>query len=416
MLQQFGQPIGVIVLCILLMVGSIILINRTVLFQNRLLGERSSFEFVLLFIGWILLFIFMVILGLFLFIFLFLFLFIYMQNLRIKQQGFLWMLAISAKRQIPLAPAISAYAQEVGGQFGDRIDDFANMLSAGVPLPDALGSVPLLVSNRFYPIIRTSYESGNMAKGLREAAVARDLQQPLWGVLSGKIFYILAMVMFGTSILTFIMIKIIPAFEKIFKDFSTKLPPITIALINISHWMVNFWYLFCPLFFAIFLLFFYSLLKFLGISLFELPGVSFLMRRKHTAEIMDNLAMTVENRRTIDAGIQTLVDTYPDNSIRFKLNLALSDIRSGASWYESLYRRGLMRQSDLAVLQSAERVGNLPWAMREMADSNRRRIAYRMNVLMQTMFPPVVLSFGVMVMLIVVALFMPLITLITQMS
>ena len=45
------------------------------------------------------------------------------------------------------------------------------------------------------------------------------------------------------GILTFIMIKIVPSFEKIFKDFGTNLPPVTLALMGASHWFVNFWYL-----------------------------------------------------------------------------------------------------------------------------------------------------------------------------
>jgi type II secretory pathway component PulF len=47
-----------------------------------------------------------------------------------------------------------------------------------------------------------------------------------------------------------------------------------------------------------------------------------------------------------------------------------------------------------------------------MADSNRRRFAYRAHALVQVCFPPVVLLFGVVVMFVVVALFLPLIALI----
>ena len=163
-------------------------------------------------------------------------------------------------------------------------------------------------------------------------------------------------------------------------------------------------------------MFCYSLLKYLGVAVFELPGMRFLMRRKHTADIMDNLAMAVENQRTIDAGLQTLVQSYPIGSIRARLSQVSADVQAGVSWSESLQSRGLIRQSDLAVLQAAERAGNLSWAMREMADSNRRRLAYRMNVLVQTIFPPVVLCIGAVVLFIVVALFLPLITLIERLS
>jgi type IV pilus assembly protein PilC len=45
------------------------------------------------------------------------------------------------------------------------------------------------------------------------------------------------------GILVFIMMKIVPQFEKIFKDFGTKLPDITLMLINISGWVGRWWFL-----------------------------------------------------------------------------------------------------------------------------------------------------------------------------
>ena len=147
--------------------------------------------------------------------------FIKLQNLRMKQQGFLWMLALAAEKQIPLIPAIDAYASETGGSFGDRVADFSALLQNGVPLPDALRMIPGLIPADRYPIIRSASESGALAKGLREAAAARNLQQTLWGSLSAKMLYMVAMIWFGSFILTFIMIKIVPSFEKIFKDFGT---------------------------------------------------------------------------------------------------------------------------------------------------------------------------------------------------
>ena len=61
-------------------------------------------------------------------------------------------------------------------------------------------------------------------------------------------------------------------------------------------------------------------------------------------------------------------------------------------------------------------MGNLPWALHEMADSNRRRFIYRVQAVAQTAFPPVVIVFGLIVMFIVVALFEPLVVLIQKMT
>ncbi len=284
MIQQVGPAILLIALSIVLLVGVILLVIRAVEYQNRLDEDRHPLALSLFFLAWVVIIIVFLCFGLAFCLLPFIFAYAFLQNLRAKQQGFLWIMAMAAEKKIPLAPAVEAYAEEVGGYFGDRVEKFAILLSEGVPLPHALGRVPLLVSRQHYPIICTALESGVLARGLREAATAQNARQDLWG------------------------------------------------------------------------------------------------------------------------------------AVRAKLSLVLAEVLSGVPWGESLCRRGLIRQSDFAVLQAAERTGNLPWAMREMADSNRRRLTNRLNMLVQTMFPPVVLCFGAMVLFIVVALFLPLIILIRSMS
>ena len=51
-----------------------------------------------------------------------------------------------------------------------------------------------------------------------------------------------------------------------------------------------------------------------------------------------------------------------------------------------------------------------------MADGSRRRLAYRVQAAAQLLFPPIVIVMGLVVMFIVVALFVPLISLITKLA
>ena len=61
--------------------------------------------------------------------------------------------------------------------------------------------------------------------------------------LVGKISYLLLLPIFGFVVLVFVMMWIVPKFEKIFKDFGTQLPPMTRWLIAVSYFFVNYWYL-----------------------------------------------------------------------------------------------------------------------------------------------------------------------------
>jgi type II secretory pathway component PulF len=81
-------------------------------------------------------------------------------------------------------------------------------------------------------------------------------------------------------------------------------------------------------------------------------------------------------------------------------------------WCQSLEQTGLIGQADAAVLAAAQRTGNLDWALEEMADSALRREVYRLQVLLQILFPMVLLAIGMFEFMFVVGLFLPLISLI----
>jgi protein transport protein HofC len=298
----------------------------------------------------------------------------------------------------------------------ERARKLAKLLESGVPLPDAMQLVPGILPARVLPLVRMGYDSGNLARALRQTVSSRDLLTVVWNSLAAKLVYIAMVITFGIGILAFILIKIVPNYEKIFRDYRADLPVITKALMGVSHFTVQTWFIFLPLYLLFIGSVIYFLFCYLGWASLYFPEMSRFLRRRHSAIILDSLALAAEGNQPLGDSVLTLAGTYPQSTIRRKLSYVGVDIHQGRDWSDSLCRHGLIRRADQAVLKAAQRVGNLPWAMREMADSNRRRLAYRLSALVQVAYPPVILCIGLMVMFIVVALFYPLVTLIMRLS
>ena len=333
-----------------------------------------------------------------------------------QQNALLWLLVVSAERQMPLGPAIEAFARERGGLFGRRARRLAKLLDMGISLPEALDFCPGLLPAYALPVIRLGCQSGALATALRQAATAHNQYASIRTSLAGKVSYLLLLPVFGIAVVTFVMIWIIPKFEKIFCDFHTSLPPLTRLLIFISYQAVHYWLVLLPVYLLIGGLLVYSAMRYSGWIDWDLPGVNRLVRRLDSARILDGLAIIAAQQKPLAEGVAVLAGTYPKSSIRQLLSFALYDIVSGSDWAESLHRHQLIRRSDLALLQAAQRVGNLPWALHEMADSGRRRFIYRVQAVVQAAFPPVVILFGLIVMFIAVAVFLPLVTLIQRLA
>ncbi|MHB1036498.1 MAG: type II secretion system F family protein [Pirellulales bacterium] len=332
-----------------------------------------------------------------------------------QQNALLWVLIVTTERLIPLASAVEAFAYERGGRFGRRAAALAYLLQDGVPLPEALERLPGLLPPSAVLAVRLGYETGALAPALREAAAGGAFRQPLWAAMADKVFYVVGLVVFAAGVITFMMLKITPAFEKIFQDFGVDLPLLTryviavagseITQLSLSLFVfVGFWFLV------------YLALRRAGVVRWSLPLLDRLMIRVDGAVVLRTLAVVAEKGRPLYPAFQSLAATYPKRLVRRKLWSVVRQLETGADWCESLRGQGLIGRAESSVLQSAERVGNLPWAMREMAESSQRRLAYRLNALGQLMFPLALLAFGGLVFVIVVGYFLPLVTVIQSLA
>ena len=338
---------------------------------------------------------------------------VYIRRIKSRKYALLSTMGVAAKRMMPLAPVIEAFADEQRGRLARQARLLASRLKSGWLLPDALDASGELISSEAKATIRTGFEVGALATALENAAGNNEPRDTVWADLGGKLAYLCCVVVFGSLLASFTMWKIAPAFQKIFIDFEVSLPAVTQFSLVAFNVLLQFS---CLLMLPLGLLAVYGLLRYMGLLDWDLPGITRLSRRLHTATILDALAALARQDLPLVDGIASLGRTYPRRLIRRRLNRVLGDVKAGVDWCDSMARHGLISQADRAVLQAAARVGNLPWAMTEMASSNRRRLAYRCHILLQVAFALVILAMGVAVLLFCVSYFIPLVNLIQSLS
>jgi type II secretory pathway component PulF len=228
--------------------------------------------------------------------------------------------------------------------------------------------------------------------------------------MAARLWYLCVYLFFAMIVVIFVMVKIVPAFQKIFADFGMKLPRLTQMMIgtvgDCGSVLLPFFLLGGLLAIVLFGLWYFDAIP------FRLPLLDRLTWKLHTATVLESLALWVKSARPLPEAISALARWYPRSPVRQRLGRVLADLTSGGDWSESLLRHQLIGRSDLAVLRAARQAGNLAWALGEIADGRRRRLAYRLQTLLQAVFPLVILGYGLAVMAFVVAFFLPLIALI----
>ncbi len=325
-------------------------------------------------------------------------------------------MAVAVDRRIPLIPVLLAFASERRGYVARRAMELATQLQTGLPLPDAIDSVPGLFPSNIRLALRMGHDTGELANVLRGLLDRADAHDAIESQIFGQVMYFLLVSFIMLNILTFTMMKIVPAFQKIFEEFGVELPGITILLVKLSYMAVNFWYLAAPFILIALAYALGSTLRYVGLVENEMWGLGWLRRRIHAAEILEVIAVFVRANRPLTEPLAGLAQWYPVARIRARLARAFDDVNQGVDWCDALAQRRLITSGDRGVLAAAQRVGNLAWASTELADSNRRVYSTRATGAVQSIFVILLLIYGLFVAFFFLAMFLPLIKLISSLT
>lgn len=156
-----------------------------------------------------------------------------------EHHALLHSLAFSAEKGVPLPEAARAFAQENSGDTGARAVALAERIEAGGTLASATRYARLRLSTAM-----------RLAVNLSDVVVARGLAlraQLNWGndadaalrMILNRLLYIFLLFHTLLMIVTFVMIRIVPVYQKMFEEFGLRLPPLTLSMISVSKYIVR---------------------------------------------------------------------------------------------------------------------------------------------------------------------------------
>lgn len=326
-------------------------------------------------------------------------------------------LGIAVQHGIPLSECARAFADETLGDTGVRAMALAEAIEQGLPLTKAIRSAKLWMGTATRLAIRLGDRLGLLGAAMRQQIADAQTVELAIRRAVGDLYYLVNVIVWFLIINTFMMLKIIPVFQKMFEEFGLKLPAMTLLVINLSKWYVmRGWIWTSPFLLLVPWIFIIGFLAYIGWMPRDLPLVWRLFRRYDGALIMRGLALSVRRGVPLPEAMRMIGDEYPIRIVGRRLLTAAEKTAAGVDWLTALLNEKLISQTDAALLASASRVGNLDWALEEIAESAMRRQVYWLQSVLSVLFPVTLVVLGSVVCLFVVGLFLPLISLIQGLS
>ncbi len=130
-----------------------------------------------------------------------------------------------------------------GGKLKNALMDVCDEIEAGATLSEAMAKCPKVFSRLYINMVKAGEAGGALEVILQRLADFMERAESLKRKVKGAMIYPIVVILVACGILTFIMLKIVPVFRDMFEEFELKLPAMTELLITISNYIVRYWFL-----------------------------------------------------------------------------------------------------------------------------------------------------------------------------
>ncbi|MFI5348493.1 MAG: type II secretion system F family protein [Elusimicrobiota bacterium] len=322
---------------------------------------------------------------------------------------------------VPLVRALSLLGENSGSKgLQYALGQVTKDVASGTALYKALEKHPKIFDTLWVSLVQAGEMGGQLPKVLKQIGAYSASQAELQNKIITAMAYPAVLMTISLSVLAFFIIKIVPVFADIFASFQVKLPPLTIAIIFISNVLVHhmaaliisivsFWFAWSA----------YTSTEagqqtkwdmILGVPFFGDFVKNILVER-----MLTTLSTLIESGVSILSAIAVLEGVFSGNII-FRRALAdvKNDVASGKSISQSFKKTGKLPNLVTEMMLMGEESGKLPDMLVTLSSFYKEQIdqfTRRFNAIIE---PLMIVGIGVLVGIIVLAVFMPIFKLSTM--
>jgi type IV pilus assembly protein PilC len=327
---------------------------------------------------------------------------------------------------LPILRSLNILAEQAKpGPLKTALFGVSEEVEGGATLSEAMSKHPKAFNRLYVNMVAAGETGGVLDTILLRLAEFMEKAQRLKAKIKGAMIYPSVVIMFAVGIVTMIMIVVVPKFEEIFVDFDTTLPGVTVMLISISNWFIKGtppgWtvILFGPLGFYLFM----KLLnqskggRFAKDTVFlKVPIMGQIIQKSSVARFCRTLGTLVTAGVPILEAINITKETAGNEVFSRALSKVHDSIREGDTFADPLRASKVVDGIVVNMVAVGEETGELDKMLIKVADNYDEEVETLVGSLLSILEPVMVAILGVIVGFIVIALFLPLVSLIGSMT
>jgi type IV pilus assembly protein PilC len=313
--------------------------------------------------------------------------------------------------------------QEKNPTLKRTLQQLAESVEAGSTFSEALAQHPKIFNRLFVNMVRAGEAGGVLDVTLSRLAEFQEKAQKIKNKVVSAMVYPTVVIFVALTIVTFLMIVIVPKFQEIFNDLleGKSLPPLTLFVMGVSNVVKNQFLLVAGVIAGLVIV-----LKFLGktvkgryyLDFFKLRAPVFgqLIRKVGIARFTRTLGTLIASGVPILQALNIVKETSGNAVIAKAVSQVHDAVKEGERIVEPLEASKVFPPMVISMVDVGEETGALPDMLMKIADVYDDEVDNAVGAITSLLEPIMIVFLAVIVGTIVIAMFLPLISVIGQLS
>jgi len=286
-------------------------------------------------------------------------------------------------------------------------------IRSGMAFSDAAGKHTKVFPLLFVNMMRAGEATGNVDDTLDRLASTLEKQYNIKKKIQSAMTYPAILSLLTLVVGMFLMVFIVPTFMDAFKDMDLEMPLITVIVVGISDWLIQFWYLVILglLVLVVGSRYFYKNNKefhyTVNVLLLRMPIFGQLLQKDIIARMTRTLSTLFSSSVPILQAL-TIVEKVGGNPVMGKVVLEARDnLEKGGTLSEPLEKSWLFPPLVTQMTAIGEKTGSLDYMLEKIADFYEEEVNRAVDTMKSLIEPLMIIVLALVVGVIVAAIFLP---------
>lgn len=322
-------------------------------------------------------------------------------------------LLVLLRSGLPIVQVLDTLIEQMeAGFFRDALTDIREDIKSGSGLSDAFIKFPQFFPSLYVAAVKAGEKTGDLPETLSRFMVYQKRVEAIRAKVRSASFYPLLLTSAAALVVVFLMVFVVPTFSQIYADANVELPLMTRLLMSFSGLIKNFWYLLLLAgiggFVSVKMLLRSSRwrLKIDQLKL-VLPFFGGLQIDYALSGFCRTLSTTLASGTPLVTAMQMSRGTLNNLSLEKEMVLAIRRVEEGTSLSDSLERSEFFPALSLRMISVGETSGSLNEMLGEVAEYYESEVERRLTRLTTMIEPMLMMTMGLLIAFIIVAMYVP---------